>query len=522
MKSVMQHDFGVVPVSEIQRSNFNRSCGIKGTMQADTITPIFFDECLPGDTFNLKPTIFARLATPQYPLMDNMYIDLHWFAIPMRQVWDNFRKFMGEQVDPGDSTDYTIPVNTVSGTIASGTLEDFMGLPTHGTGVQYNALFERAFWHVYNEWYRDQNLIDTHDILTGNTGESLTTGTTLPKRGKRHDYFTSGLPWLQKGDAVSLPLGDTAPIQSVDNKVTFYSVADSAQFDVHTSSGSTYLTKSGGNSAASNDIKAKAGAGQEINWIETDLSSATASTINELRQAFQIQALLEKDARSGTRYSEVILSHFGVTNQQESYRPEYLGGSSTPINIHSVAATSESNANLGDLGAFGTALLDSGGFVKSFTEHSIIIGIASVRADLTYSQGIERMYSRSTRYDFYWPTLAHLGEQGTLNKEIYYSGDSNDDGIFNYQERYAEYKYKKSVICGQLKPDHATSLKPWHLSEEFGSLPSFNQTFIESNTPIDRVVQTPSEPDFIFDAHFNLQCARPMPVFSVPGLKAHF
>ena len=523
MKSVMksQHDFSKAPQADIPRSNFNRSFGHKTTFDAGNLVPVFADEALPGDTFNVKPTMFLRLATPIHPIMDNLVVDIHFFAVPYRQLWDNFRKFCGEQTDPGDSTDYTIPQRTITNAAAAGTLEDYLGLPTANdtiTAVPYNALYDRAYVHIYNEWYRDQNLIDSVTLDTSDAGGTTANGRTLLKRGKRHDYFTSCLPWLQKGDAVSLPLGTEAPIfgdnmdfDGVHDTNNYAQVRDSA-------SASANLRRLAADNTYVYGYNGTSGDGE----LKADLSQATAATINELRQAFQIQKLLERDARSGTRYAEIVKSHFGVDFLDVTYRPEYLGGGSSNVNFHSVATTSESSGNTGDLGAFATSLVDTGGFVKSFTEHSIVLGIASVRADLTYQQGIERQFSRLTRYDHYWPALAHIGEQAVLNQEIFFDAAGDNDQTFGYQERWAEYRYKQSKITGLFRSTATGSLDPWHLSQEFASLPALNQTFIEESPPIDRIVQTPTEPDFIADMYFNFQAARPIPVYSVPGLIDHF
>ena len=480
----MKHSFSNVPQADIPRSNFNRSFGHKSTFNAGDLVPVFVDEALPGDTFNIKPSLFARMSTPIYPIMDNLFMDIHWFSVPCRLLWSSFRKFCGEQTDPGDSTDYTIPERSITASVSTGTFEDYIGLPVDQGPVLYNAMFLRAYQFIFDEWYRDQNLVDAQKHALTDAGGSSANGETLLKRGKRHDYFTSCLPWLQKGDAVSLPLGTEAPIFG-DNIVFDDDNANDNYIQIRDAAGSGANLKGiSGTTARIYGHSSADGTGE----IKADLSAATAATINELRQAFQIQKLLERDARSGTRYSEVVKAHFGVDFMDVTYRPEYLGGGSTAINMHSVAATSESNANLGDLGAFGTALLDSGGFVKSFTEHSIVMGIVSVRADLTYQQGLHRMFSRQTRYDYYWPALAHIGEQSVKNKEIFHKGDvagaDDDNGVFGYQERWAEYRYKQSQITGQFRSNHASTLDAWHLSQEFGSLPTLNETFITETPPI--------------------------------------
>lgn len=516
LPSVMNHSFSKVPQAEIPRSNFNRSSGLKTTFDAGKLIPIFLDEVLPGDTFNLNMTGFGRLATPLHPVMDNMYLETFFFFVPNRLVWDNWEKFNGEQRNPGDSTDYLIPTWGNSGfTAAEGTLADYFGLPVGvnigASGNYPSALPFRAYNLIYNEWFRDQNLIDSVPFATDDGPDgSAVTPVDIQRRGKRHDYFTSCLPWPQKGDAVELPLGSKAFIGTDAIADTELGIYDSTGTLRRMDADTLYVERSGVSGGAA---------------MYADLSTATAATINDLREAFQVQKMLERDARSGTRYIEIIKAHFGVTSPDARLqRPEYLGGGSSRINISPVPQTSSTDATTpqGNLAGFGTVGFDRHGFTKSFTEHGHIIGLACVRADLTYQQGLNRMWSRQDRYDFYWPALAHLGEQPVLNKEIFAQGTAADDQVFGYQERYAEYRYKPSQITGAFRSNAATSLDTWHLSQDFGSLPTLNQTFIEENPPIDRVIAVPSEPHIILDSYFNLQCARPMPMYSVPGLIDHF
>lgn len=517
MKSVMTHQFSQVPRAEIPRSSFDRSHGVKTTFDAGKLIPFFVDEALPGDTFNLRTDGFARLSTPIHPVMDNMFLETFYFAVPYRLVWANFKKMMGEQTNPGDSTDFTLPTLTTS-SHGEQTLADYFGVPTK-TALTYNSLPYRAYNLIYSEWFRDQNLQNSPTLTTGDGpdsaaqfGENFTPFT----RGKRHDYFTSCLPWPQKGTEVTLPLGTIAPIELSGTNETVY---------VRKSSDGTIYTPGVAQSINANTTGVfEANDGTDLfydpgNTLQTDLSSATSATINQLRQAFQIQKMYERDARGGTRYIEIVKSHFGVTSPDARLqRPEYLGGGSSRVNITPIAQTSETGTTAqGSLAAMGTASFSGHGFTKSFTEHSIIIGIVNVRADLTYQQGLNRMWSRSDRLDFYWPALAQIGEQAVLNKEIYAQGTSADEDVFGYQERFAEYRYKPSMVCGLFRSNATTSLDSWHLSQEFSSLPTLGDTFIKDTPPIDRVIAVPSEPHFIADFYHNLRCARPMPLYGVPG-----
>ncbi len=517
MKS--QHQFSQVPRADIARSSFNLSHGLKTTFDADFLVPIICEDIIPGDTWNLRCSFFMRLATPLHPIMDNMYADTFFFFVPYRLLWDKFEKFHGAQDDPGDSIVFSIPTLTGAATIIAGDLGDYMGLPIGFIANDFDntsALPFRAYHLIWDNWFRDENLQNSlgPPVSNGPDNTSVSRYDAVPqKRGKRFDYFTSCLPAPQKGTAVSLSLGTAADV--------FTDATNGVDITVWQTANSSWRKLDTGGTFA--DVSATTGA--EGDKLYADLTTATASTINDIRLAFQTQRLLERDARSGTRYVEVLKAHWGVTSPDfRLQRAEFLGGGSTPVNIQpspqqsAAPATPIEKDHLGKLAAVGT-VSGTHSFSKSFVEHGVLIGLVNVRGDLTYSQGMARMWQKSTRYDFFYPVLAGIGEQAVLNQEIWSDGTANDILVFGYQERYGEYRFLPARLSGLMRVDAASPLSTWHLSEDFATLPSLGATFITSNlgVPLDRAIAVPSEPHFIADFYFDIKAARPMPTYGIPG-----
>lgn len=579
-----QSRFSVAPQVDIKRSIFDRSFQHKTTGNAGDLIPFFVDEVLPGDTFVVDTAFVARMTTPIKPVMDNAYIDIFYFAVPNRLLWDHWKEFCGENNSSpwADETEYTIPQLTApSGGWQKGTIADYMGIPINVANISVNALPFRAYALIWNEWFRDQNVQEpcvvskddatnagTNAVASENPANAELGG--MPcKVNKFHDYFTSALPEPQKGDPVEIglsggasifpvsseypwiPLNTTSRLNAFANPLKFgidpalESNADGLlglytdqastgpiselplySLDVLDSTGKGVSSSRPRQITRTNLVVSPT---QIANNLQVDLSSATAVTINELRLAFATQRLLERDARGGTRYAEVLRAHYGVRSPDARLqRPEYLGGKRVPVNMNQVLQMSASSADSpqGNTAAYSLTSDVSSSFTYSATEHCYILGLACVRTDHSYQQGIERMWSRKRRFDFYYPALANIGETAILNKEIFAQGGTGgvDDQAFGYQEAWAEYRYKPNRISGAFRSQYDQSLDVWHYGDDYSELPTLSASWMaETTANVDRTLSVPSatEDQMIFDFAIKLKCARPMPIYSVPGLIDH-
>lgn len=575
---VRGHRFSDAPAMYMRRTKFDRSHVYKTTFDAGKLIPVFVDEVLPGDTTRMSVNYFARLATPIKPIMDNIYLDWFFFFVPNRLVWEHWQNFCFEQEDPDDSTDYVIP--TVSASTSTnnsliGSLWDYFGLPINTTNdiTGISALPFRGVYLIYNEWFRDENLQKSVKIEKGDANRVIDIsrlsdqpswvinssstdaypGFACPPRGKRHDYFTSALPWTQKGPGVSVGLAGTASIvdptpgtgyllHSTGNQLAAVSAyggdaSSSGGRRIAQGNGSISFNRNGdtdystiggfaGNTSSSITMSAQTASTYLGNDSYVDLDTSSIFTINSLRTAFQMQKFYERLARGGSRYTEVLRSFFGVVSPDARLqRPEFLGSFTKMVNVNPIAQTSATNdtSPQGNLSAYGVTAAKFHGFTKSFVEHGYIFGFVCARADLTYQQGINKMWLRSTVYDFYWPTFAHLGEQAIELREIYAQGSESDKTVFGYQERYAEYRYKPSQITGKFRSSvTGGNLDVWHLSQFFKNAPTLNEEFITENPPIKRIIAVQDEPEFLLDIGFRYTTVRPMPMFGTPGLVDHF
>lgn len=543
----------MLPHADISRSTFDRSHSVKLSFNVGDLIPFYVDEVLPGDSFDVQTSKVVRMQSLITPIMDNIYLDTYYFFVPNRLVWDHWRQFNGENTESAwlPATEYEIPqITAPAGTGWNvGTIADYMGIPTGVAGLSVNALPFRAYSLICNEWFRDENLTDplltpTDDstvagVNTGNYITDVAKGGLPFKAAKYHDYFTSCLPAPQKGPDVTIPVGTLQPFPVYSTNTQHGVVPPSgisaslrgslSALDGTTSSVS-YLTA---DKVGSGNVATIPGFGGQLTgfvpsnlWAYSDGSAAVA-TINQLRMAFQVQKLYEKDARGGTRYIEILKAHFGVTSPDARLqRPEYLGGNRIPINVNQIVQQSQTTDQSPQGNPVGLSLTTdrNNDFRKSFVEHGFVIGLMVARYDHTYSQGIERFWSRRDRFDYYWPVFANIGEQAVKNKEIFAQGTAVDDEVFGYQEAWADYRYKPNRVVGEMRPGVPNTLASWHLADDYDDLPSLSDAWIrEDSSTVNRVIAVSDRVanQMFADVYIKCRATRPMPMYSLPGLIDH-